>query len=369
MKPTASSSGPVALLSTSRSSNINEAELERLASLCQRLGLEAAAERGHQPAEVLLQDEVRAMQLLLEEADLTLAQLEALVLRFKGEPFSRCFQHVTGWSGVCILPALRSECGMSRRQAAQAIVKFPGLLTTYTSEPATLARRLRWHLSTDWATKQELEGEGSLAATLVREPRLLALDRDALKVKIHELLRLVVNPHLPVPGDIVAGTGPISWDRHFCGLLQPALRKHPQALVGRGVRNLRQRVAWLAHQLDLQQRATPAAARLLVIAAGLDIRALESRVKALQLEAGMWLGRAVHQQLEAATALLGYMCLDQASALRDYLLTCPEVLLVPAKAVSASAEALRGRCQGDQELAWSALQRLLRWAELGATVD
>ena len=28
-----------------------------------------------------------------------------------------------------------------------------------------------------------------MAATLVREPRLLALDRDALKVKIHDLLR------------------------------------------------------------------------------------------------------------------------------------------------------------------------------------
>ena len=54
-------------------------------------------------------------------------------------------------------------------------------------------------------------------------------------------------------------------------------------------------MTWLAQQLDLQQRATPAAARLLVIAAGLDIRALESRVKALQLEAGVYLaGLSVH---------------------------------------------------------------------------
>lgn len=50
-------------------------------------------------------------------------------------------------------------------------------------------RRLRWHLCTDWETKQELSGEDSLAATVVREPRLLTLERDALKVKIHDLLR------------------------------------------------------------------------------------------------------------------------------------------------------------------------------------
>ena len=51
--------------------------------------------------QVSLQDEVRAMQLLLEEADLTLAQLEALVLRFNGEPFSRCFQvQLAGASGL-----------------------------------------------------------------------------------------------------------------------------------------------------------------------------------------------------------------------------------------------------------------------------
>ena len=55
--------------------------------------------------------------------------------------------------------------------------------------------------------------------------------------------------------------------------------------------------------------------------------------------------------------------------MQDYLLASPEVLLVPAKAVSVAAETLKERRQGEQGRVQAALQRLLRWAELGAAAD
>jgi hypothetical protein len=48
----------------------------------------------------------------------------------------------------------------------------------------------------------------------------------------------------------------------------------------------RQRVSWTAEHLGMQQRATPQAACLLVIAAGLDVKLVESRLKMLRQATG-----------------------------------------------------------------------------------
>lgn len=72
--------------------------------------------------------EVHALRLLLEAADLTLPELEKLVLRQRGEPLSRLLLNAarSGWSKMSILPALGSEFDLSRRQVAEALLKFPG---------------------------------------------------------------------------------------------------------------------------------------------------------------------------------------------------------------------------------------------------
>lgn len=45
-------------------------------------------------------------------------------------------------------------------------------------------------------------------------------------------------------------------------------------------------MTWLAENLEMQERATAAGAMLLVLAAGLDVQAIESRVKMLRQTAG-----------------------------------------------------------------------------------
>lgn len=81
------------------------------------------------PFQIDAASEARALRLLLEEADLSLGELEQLVLRLRGEPLSRAFLNAagSGWSGVNLLPSLRAEVGMSRRQVAEAVLKYPGV--------------------------------------------------------------------------------------------------------------------------------------------------------------------------------------------------------------------------------------------------
>lgn len=93
--------------------------------------------------------------------------------------------------------------------------------------------------------------------------------------------RLLLTPELPPPEDPIAGSGPIDWERDYCGLLQPALRDHPRVLVGSGLKNMRLCVRTAAQRLELGRAATPEAARLLVIAGGMEANCIESRLKAL----------------------------------------------------------------------------------------
>ncbi len=68
-----------------------------------------------------------------------------------------------------------------------------------------------------------------------------------------------------------------------------AARPVPLLLAAAG----RQRIAWTAAHLSMQQRATPEGARLLVIAAGLDVKLVESRLKMLRQATGELWARAV----------------------------------------------------------------------------